>query len=966
MRLKLLFLCIAIGYCLSTVAQVANQPSVFLLCDNDFPYGDGIAEFDLLTKDAEVLLGQNPNDYQVTYHFSSEQANNGTNAISSPFTNLFNPQTLWVRVEELSSGNFDTTILDLVVLETPIIPDTDLYVCDDDNDGEVELNFSDTESGFSISYYLTANDAELGVNQLAFPVTYQEADIPSQLYARSDSPDGCFYVVPRALYYGSYVEANPLTPYEICGANEEGSFFLPIKNGEVTGGESWFVSYHLNQNDAENDINALPDNYTNITNPQTIYVRVENSACYDVTSLDLIVNEGSAPVINSLPTESLCPLEPGFVDLTSFESQLIDNPNNYQFSYYVSQGDMTQGVNEISDPLLFEFNTSIDEIFVRVTDNISGCYSFAGINFDFNAACTVSCDTGLNLEYCYTTEDDSFTFTSEDGSPLFLEFNSGTFYVQGLVPRIRVLDTDGTTLYIGTGEFVGNQIWDLSGLIFQSSGDTITLEIDVASNSQGCEFDVPGLVVWDIDVFCSTSEGVINAQAFLDDNMNLVYDTYEVDFTQGYFTYEKNNDGEINTVFSSNGSFFIIPESQTDSYDINFYLNEEYLACYDITAPSFNDISVSVGQNIQLNVPVIEDQLCEDLSVNLISTNVPPRPGFNYEMELVYKNEGFVDISSGTIIFTADLLVDYISVESNPNYSILDTGQGFVLEFTDLAPGEDVSATITLYCPPSVELGTMITSYAFYATIDNDVYDENNYSDLSLEVVGSWDPNDKIESHGPRIVFDDFMNSDEWLYYTIRFQNLGTAEAIFVRIEDELDAQLDEDTFQMIRSSHDYTVTRNGTSLEWFFDNINLPAEQDDPEGSNGYVYFRIKPKAGYALNDIIPNTASIFFDFNEAVVTNTFQSQFVEDELSVTEFSVLDFELFPNPAKDYVNVIFNSSDSKNLALYNILGKKVVSVTVESETYQLNMRNLNNGIYFLTVLDNGKSQTKKLIVNKSN
>ncbi|MFT5847822.1 MAG: hypothetical protein ACJARX_000778 [Psychroserpens sp.] len=38
-------------------------------------------------------------------------------------------------------------------------------------------------------------------------------------------------------------------------------------------------------------------------------------------------------------------------------------------------------------------------------------------------------------------------------------------------------------------------------------------------------------------------------------------------------------------------------------------------------------------------------------------------------------------------------------------------------------------------------------------------------------VVGFWDPNDKRESYGSRVNYDAFATSDEYLYYTIRFQN---------------------------------------------------------------------------------------------------------------------------------------------------------------------------------------------------
>ena len=63
---------------------------------------------------------------------------------------------------------------------------------------------------------------------------------------------------------------------------------------------------------------------------------------------------------------------------------------------------------------------------------------------------------------------------------------------------------------------------------------------------------------------------------------------------------------------------------------------------------------------------------------------------------------------------------------------------------------------------------------ATYLTDSNDLVESNNDSNLSEIVVGSYDPNDKMEALGPKVLYDEFVTSDQWLYYTIRFQNLGT------------------------------------------------------------------------------------------------------------------------------------------------------------------------------------------------
>ena len=265
----------------------------------------------------------------------------------------------------------------------------------------------------------------------------------------------------------------------------------------------------------------------------------------------------------------------------------------------------------------------------------------------------------------------------------------------------------------------------------------------------------------------------------------------------------------------------------------------------------------------------------------------------------------------------------------------------------------------------SVSLGTLVTNTVTYTTSTNDMVSDNNESSISEVVIGSYDPNDKMESHGPQILYDDFVTSDEYLYYTIRFQNVGTAEAINVRIEDILDTQLDASTFQMLRSSHDYVVTRIANNLEWNFDNINLPEEQNDAEGSNGFVYFKIKPNAGYAIGDVIENSASIYFDFNAPIITNTFQTEFVET-LSVTSFEAVNFTIYPNPAKDEVTIqLVNSNfETGKVNLYNIQGKVILKdIYIQEHASSIDISSLESGLYFVELIIGNTATVKKLIVN---
>ena len=85
----------------------------------------------------------------------------------------------------------------------------------------------------------------------------------------------------------------------------------------------------------------------------------------------------------------------------------------------------------------------------------------------------VDCSDGpISTTFCYDTGlDNSFVITSNDGSAINLSINEGQ--VETGWDEFIILDSDATELYNGYGN--GG---DISGLSFQSSGDSLTLIVD--------------------------------------------------------------------------------------------------------------------------------------------------------------------------------------------------------------------------------------------------------------------------------------------------------------------------------------------------------------------------------------------------------------------------------------------------------------------------------------------------------
>ncbi len=446
--------------------------------------------------------------------------------------------------------------------------------------------------------------------------------------------------------------------------------------------------------------------------------------------------------------------------------------------------------------------------------------------------------------------------------------------------------------------------------------------------------------------------------AFLDLNNDNIQQSNEPNYTNGTFEINKNNSANPTFINTSNGSYLLYPIDNNDLIDASFILDSQYNG-YLNSAVIYNDISVSgSSSDNEYFFPISVAQSFVDVVLYMHGNS--PRPGFEYSNSLFFKNNG-TNVTSGTINFTKNPNVTLSTISDplaviNPN--------GFTLNYVDLQPQETREIHLEMSVPniPTVNLGDVLTNSATITSTVTDVDLLNNSSSLSQIVIGSYDPNDKMEAHGENININSFT-TDDYLYYTIRFQNTGTADAINVEIQDLLDSQLNVSTLRMIDASHDYVLTKDGNQLTWNFDNINLPSESQSVELSQGFVTFKIKPYPGFAVNDMIPNTAEIYFDFNPAIITNTFQTTFI-NPLSNENFSLNTISIYPNPTNNILNINYGTSDIniKSVQIHDMLGKVVYQSQLKVET--INLSNFNSGIYLLDITTESYGKiTKKLIKN---
>lgn len=462
-----------------------------------------------------------------------------------------------------------------------------------------------------------------------------------------------------------------------------------------------------------------------------------------------------------------------------------------------------------------------------------------------------------------------------------------------------------------------------------------------------------------------TSTGAIDCSgirmiAFIDDNANGTKETNEAYFPLGQFQYEINN-GTVHNITSPSGVYSIYDDSPANSYDLNYTIDSNYANAYNVTA-TYSNVIVTAGGMTTYNFPITILQNYTDLGVTIVPMTAP-RAGTTYKNKIVFTNNGTQTIASGMLTYSVNPgnAVTNISVSGTTA-----TPNGFTYGFTNLLPFESRTIIVTISVPaiPAVALGQLLTNTANIVPPTGDVLVDNDSSLATQAVIAAYDPNDKMESHGEEILFSSFT-ADDYLEYTIRFENTGNAGAINVQVTDELDSQLDETTLIMMDASHNYILDRVGSSLVWNFANIMLPVSVPDTEIGKGYIHFKIKPKPGYAIGDIIPNTANIYFDTNPAITTNTFNTEFVS-ALGTPSFSSKDILMYPNPANQSVTIDLSQSaeNLSEIVFFDVVGKRVKVVNSLGEKQMtVNVSDLSKGIYLIEIQTENQLKTiKKLMI----
>ena len=345
--------------------QSSTPMTDMIVCDDIS--NDGFDVFDLDTKDDEAINSVLPGNYAVSYHITSEHAQNNINPISGNYTNITNPQLIYVRIEDVDNGCLAFNLFLLRVNSLPTISQPSLLeVCDDQNvDGftTIDLSVVDNEitngqTNLNVNYHLTQEDADLGINPI--PQPYANSSINDVVYVSvSNSQTGCISTTSLNLT----ILEPPQLPQDIqnyyidaCDSDYDGfaEFDLTSLEPEILNGLSNVsTSYHVTLDEAISGDNPIPNptNYTNvIETEQTVFIRVvdNTTGCPSVAPIEIHPN-----LLLSGPNFSedrRCDndndgSEP--LNLVNLTEQILGDIPNVSITFYETEDDRTNGINAL-------------------------------------------------------------------------------------------------------------------------------------------------------------------------------------------------------------------------------------------------------------------------------------------------------------------------------------------------------------------------------------------------------------------------------------------------------------------------------------------------------------------------------------------------------------------------------------------------------------------------------------------
>ena len=459
--------------------------------------------------------------------------------------------------------------------------------------------------------------------------------------------------------------------------------------------------------------------------------------------------------------------------------------------------------------------------------------------------------------------------------------------------------------------------------------------------------------------------GNVSGRVYIDNNADCAYNTGDVplvsvpaaaaiNFTTG--------SGSQYGYSNANGQYNMqLQQSWMTNYTVSIPSNYQFIFPATTCSPASYSFSTLPQTNVDFSL-----QCSSQIDVQSAAMAPPSvRPGIPFLLHPYVSNTG-CDTATGVLTLIKDPNTVYnAAFSANPaTYVNGDTLKWNFVNLTNLSTGaywNSFMAGVHLTPNTTVNIGDTLCFTITSTVLSNDVNAANNQYTICIPVVNSYDPNVKEVSPKGLGVNGQIPTTTNHLDYTIHFQNTGTAPAINVSVIDTLDADLLPSSLRILGASHTMSAQWLSSNVVKFnFNNIMLSDSITNEPKSHGQVRFSINLKSGLAVGTQLTNKASIYFDSNPAIVTNTaINTLAILSGLSPLN-TLQGVMLYPNPASSQFSIDI-PTDASSLRILSVSGQVLRQQTLSRGIHTIAIQDLNAGIYFVQVNSGEQQVVKKLI-----
>lgn len=349
----------------------------------------------------------------VEFFNSFDDAENQENEITDNYEIIGNQHIFFVRMTNIFTGCYDITTLQVNITNAIEANNPEpLIICDDDQDLISTVNLEDVIphlsndlSNLTFTFFESYNSALEDEFKIENLNNYNTTT--TVLYIRAEiSGLACFSIIPYEILVYSEPQLLPVSDFINCEINPNltSQFFFIDKDSQIIRNQaSMEVLYFETENDALDNINAIDkeSGYSPASNPQTIYVRMQNQLennCFKVEPMQIEVRQ--APIYNH-PTDIFeCDVNNTGLANTNLNEKIIEivenSTTNLNVTFHLTPANAEAAANET--PLLFTSTINPQTLYARIENSASGCFEIQ--TFTLSALALPEVNYGQSLITC--------------------------------------------------------------------------------------------------------------------------------------------------------------------------------------------------------------------------------------------------------------------------------------------------------------------------------------------------------------------------------------------------------------------------------------------------------------------------------------------------------------------------------------------------------------------------------------